>query len=163
MTKQSLSLTTRSTCVIFIQKLKSRLVNDSDGRRKYLFYRERYHRKLEKGIEEVQDIQRTTTESVISKIIATGFKTPNIDFEERSSDSGISQISYAPSLIDGGRLNISSSSRDSVEGKPFECPYYFFVIDVKSTRSWNRHIFKDIKPYACRTNYTTAAVNDISI
>lgn len=135
MTKQCLSFTTRSTCVIFIQKLKSRSVNDPDGRRKYLFYRERHHRKLEKGIEEVQDNQRTITESVKSEIIVTDFKTPNINIEETSLDSGNSQTSYASPLIDDDRLIISLSPRDLAGGKSFECSYYFFVIDVKSTRS----------------------------
>ena len=118
-------------------------------RRKYLFYRERHHKKLEKGIEDVQGIQRATTGSVLSETIATDFKAPNIDFEETSLDSGMSQTSYAPSLIDGGRVTIPPPPRDSVGGKPFECPYCFFVIDIRSTRSWNRHLFKDIKPYVC--------------
>ena len=118
-------------------------------RRKYLFYRERHHKKLETGIEDVQDIQRATTGSVLSETIATDFKALNIDFEEASLDSGMSQTSYAPSLIDGGRVTIPPPPRDSVGGKPFECPYCFFVIDIRSTRSWNRHLIKDIKPYVC--------------
>lgn len=115
--------------------------------RKYLNYRERHHRKLEKGIEEVQGIQRTTTASGMSETIATDFKIHNIDFEETSSD--LTQTSYAPSLIDGGRVTIPPPPRESAGGKPFECPYCFFIIDIKSTRSWTRHIFKDIKPYVC--------------
>lgn len=83
----------------------------------------------------------------MSETIATDFKAPNIDFEE-TSDSDISQTSYAPSLIHGGRVIIPPPPRDSM-GKPFECPYCFFIIEIKSTRSWNRHIFKDIKPYVC--------------
>ena len=62
----------------------------------------------------------------MSEIVATDFKTPGIDFEETSLDSSISQTSYGPSLIDGGRLIILLSPRDSVEGKPFECSYCFF-------------------------------------
>lgn len=123
------------------EQISQRLGRAITRRRKYLNYRERHHRKLEKGI------QRTTTGSVMSETIATDFKTPNIDFEE-TSDSGISQTSYAPSLIHGGRVIIPPPPRDSM-GKPFECPYCFFIIDIKSTRSWNRHIFKDIKPYVC--------------
>lgn len=115
-------------------------------RRKYLFYRERHHKKLEKGIEDVQGIQRG---SVLSETFATDFEPSNIDFEETSSNSGISQTSYAPSLIDGGRVTIPPPPRDLVGGKPFECPYCFFVIDIRNTRSWHRHIFKDIKPYVC--------------
>ncbi|KAM0801228.1 hypothetical protein BDR22DRAFT_820756 [Usnea florida] len=118
-------------------------------RRKYLFYRERHHKKLEKGIEDVQGIQRATTGSVLSETTATDFKAPNIDFEETSSNSGISETSYAPSLIDGGQITIPPPPRDSMRGKPFECPYCFFIIDIQSTRSWNRHLFKDIKPYVC--------------
>ena len=117
-------------------------------RRKYLFYRERHHRKLEKGIEEVQGIQRTITGSVLSETIATEFKTPNLDFEETSSNTG-TQTSYAPSLIDGGRITIPPPPKESIGGKPFECPYCFFVMDIKSKSAWIRHIFKDIKPYVC--------------
>ena len=118
-------------------------------RRKYLHYRERHHRKLEKGIEEVQGVQRARTWSTMSETIATDFQTPNIDFEDTSSNSGLSETSYAPSLMDGGRITILPPPKESVGGKPFECPYCFFVIEIKSTRSWNRHIFKDIKPYVC--------------
>ncbi len=118
-------------------------------RRKYFNYRERHHRKLERGIEEAQGIQRRATGSVMSETIATDFKIHNIDFEETSSNSGMSQTSYAPSLIDGGRVTIPPPPKDSSGGKPFECPYCFFVIDIKSSRSWSRHIFKDIKPYVC--------------
>lgn len=131
------------------EQISQRLGRAITRRRKYLNYRERHHRKLEKGIEEVQDIQRTTTGSSTSETIATDFKTHNIDFEETSSLSGMSQTSYAPSLTEGGRVTIPPPPRDSVGGKPFECPYCFFVIDIKSTRLWNRHIFKDIKPYVC--------------
>ena len=131
------------------EQIGQRLGSAITRRRKYLFFRERHHKKLEKGIEEVQGIQRATTGSVLSETIATDFQTPNIEFEETSSNSGISQTSYAPSLIDGGRVTIPPPPRDSVGGKPFECPYCFFVIDIKSTKAWNRHIFKDIKPYVC--------------
>ena len=131
------------------EQINQRLGRAITRRRRYLSYRERHHRKLEKGIEEAQGIQRTTTETVISETIATDFKSHNIDFEEKSSNSGMSQTSYAPSLVDGGRVTIPPPPRESAAGKPFECPYCFFVIDAKSIRSWTRHIFKDIKPYVC--------------
>ena len=131
------------------EQIAQRLGRAITRRRKYLFYRERHHKKLEKGIEDVQGIQRATTGSVLSETTATEFEAPNIDFEETSLNSGISQTSYAPSLIDGGRVTIPLPPRDLVGGKPSECPYCFFVIDIRSTRSWNRHLFKDIKPYVC--------------
>ncbi|KAL9069743.1 MAG: hypothetical protein Q9161_005328 [Pseudevernia consocians] len=140
------------------EQIIQRLGRAITRRRKYLNYRERHHRKLEKGIEELQDIQRTTTGSVMSETIATDFKTANIDFEETSSNSGVSQTSYAPSLIDGGRVTIPPPPRESVGEKPFECPYCYFVINIKNTRSWSRHIFRDIKPYVC--TFTDCSVPD---
>ena len=125
------------------EQISQRLGHAITRRRQYFGYRERHHRKLAEGI------QRTTTGSVMSETIATDFVTHNMEFEETSSNSGISQTSYAPSLIDGGRVTIPPPPRESVGGKPFECPYCFFLIDVKTARSWNRHIFKDIKPYIC--------------
>ena len=118
-------------------------------RRKYLKYRERHHAKLGEGIEEVQGIQRATTDSVMSKTIATDFDPQHIDFEETPSNSGLSQTSYSPSLVDGGAITIPPAPRESGAGKPFECPYCFFIISTQSTRSWTKHIFKDIKPYTC--------------
>lgn len=125
------------------EQITQRLGHAITRRRQYFGYRERHHRKLAQGI------QRTTTGSVMSETIATDFKTHNIEFEETSSNSGMSQTSYAPSLIDGGRVTIPPPPKESVGGKPFECPYCFFLIEIKTTRSWNRHIFKDIKPYVC--------------
>ena len=105
-------------------------------RRRYLNYRERHRRKLGKGIEEVD---------VMSDTFASDFERQNTDFEETSSNSGMSQTSYAPSL----RSTIPPPPKEFAGGKPFECPYCFFVIDIKSTESWIRHIFKDLKPYVC--------------
>ena len=131
------------------EQTSQRLGRAITRRRKYLLYRERHHRKLEEGIEEVQGIQRAATWGTMSETIATDFQTPNIDFDDTSSNSGFSETSYAPSLIDGGRITVPPPPKGSVGGKPFECPYCYFIIDIKSTRSWNRHIFKDIKPYVC--------------
>ena len=116
-------------------------------RRRYLKYRERHRAKLGKGIESVQDSART--ESALSETIATEFADQKIDFEENSSSSGVFQTSYAPSLMEGGSITMPPPPKESAAGKSFECPYCFFVIDVKGTRSWARHIFRDIKPYVC--------------
>ena len=134
------------------EQTSQRLGHAITRRRQYFGYRERHHRKLAQGI------QRTTTGSVMSETMATDFKTHNIDFEETSSNSGMSQTSYAPSLIDGGRVTIPPPPKESVGGKPFECPYCFFLIEIKTTRSWTRHIFKDIKPYVC--TFTNCSMPD---
>ena len=133
-----------------------------------LFYRERHHKKLERGLEDVQGIQRATTGSVISEDIATDFQTPNIEFESTSSNPGISQTSYSPSLVDGGQVTEPPPRRDSVGGKPFECPYCFFIIDTKarghrictSSKISNLMYARSLR-LVCPTDHITAAVNGI--
>ena len=124
-----------------------RLGHTITQRRRYLKYRERHHAKLGKGIESVQDI--AGTERALSETIATEFTNPNIEFEEVSSSSGISQTSYNPSLVEGDSITIPPPPKESAAGKPFECPYCFFLIDIRGIRSWTRHVFRDLKPYAC--------------
>ena len=112
-------------------------------RRGYLKYRERHHAKLGKGLSDIGD------QSEMSETTATEFQAKNIDFEETNSNSGISETSSSPSLVDGGNFTIPQPSSESTNGKPFECPYCFFVITISGTRSWTKHIFKDLQPYIC--------------
>lgn len=60
------------------EQISQRLGLAITRRRKYLFYRDRHQEKPEKGIEETQGVQRTTTESAMSETIATDSKTPTI-------------------------------------------------------------------------------------
>lgn len=133
---------------VTIQRLGSAITQ----RRRYLKYRDRHHAKLGKGIDGVQGIQgtqATVTQSALSETIATDFQTLTTDFEETCSNSGFSQTSYAPSLTDGGLITIPPLPKESAGGKPFECPYCFFPIEINGKRLWTRHIVKDIKPYVC--------------
>ena len=107
-------------------------------RRGYLRYRERHHAKLGKGLSDIRD------QSEMSETTATEF-----DFEETNSNSGISETSSSPSLVDGGNFTIPQPPSESTNGKPFECPYCFFVITISGTRSWTKHILKDLQPYIC--------------
>lgn len=120
-------------------------------RRKYLKYRDRHHAKLGKGIDGIQCNQgaQGTAISSLSETIATEFENLNIDFEDTSANSGVSQTSYAPSLTDGGSITIPPPPKESAAGMHFECPYCFFLIEINGKRSWTRHIFRDIKPYVC--------------
>ncbi|KAL9607786.1 MAG: hypothetical protein Q9167_007331 [Letrouitia subvulpina] len=114
-------------------------------RRRYLKYRERHSAKLSRGLEHDLDTEAQT----MSSTMATGYKADIIDSEDTASNSGISQTSYAPSLYEGGNVTIPPLPKESLAGKPFICPYCYFVVDVQNTRSWTRHIFKDLKPYSC--------------
>lgn len=132
---------------VIIQRL-GRAITQS---RKYLKYRDRHHAKLGKGVDDVlciQGAQGTVTNS-LSETIATDFENLKIDFEDTTSNSGVSQTTYAPSLTDGGSITIPPPPKESAAGKEFECPYCFFLIEINSKGSWTRHIFRDIKPYVC--------------
>ena len=117
-------------------------------RRGYLKYRERHRAKLGKGIEGLQD----SAMSELSETIATDLKTAVVDAdadEEVGSTAGLSQTSYASSLLGDGAITVPSPPKESADRRPFECPYCFFVITIDGTRSWTRHVFKDIQPYVC--------------
>lgn len=129
--------------------LADRLGWATTQRRKHLMYWKRHNAKLGKGIEDVQGTHRSATGSVISETVATEFDTSRIDLEDKTSNSGLSETSYAYSLLSGGTVTVPPPPRDSQMGKPFECPYCYFLIVINDTRSWTRHVFADIRPYVC--------------
>ena len=123
-------------------------------RRKYLKYRERHALKLKQGINKVipeRDGETVVegTVSLLSDTIATDIKESNIRFDDGGSDSGVSQTSYAQTLLSGGDITIPKPPKIAQGGSPFECPFCHFIITTKGTRSWNRHVFQDLQPYIC--------------
>jgi hypothetical protein len=126
-------------------------------RRADLKYRERHHAKLSQGINHVQIAGNKESHSihdrdstVFSETIATEYKEPNIQFDETGSHSGVSQTSYAPTLLEGGNaITVPPPPKESANEQPFECPYCFFITTIKNKRSWARHVFRDIMPYVC--------------
>lgn len=118
-------------------------------RRKHLIYWKRHNAKLGRGIEDLQGTERSTTESVLSDTVATEFNASDVAIEGKSSNSGLSETSYASSLFSGGTITLPPPPRESQTGKPFECPYCYMVIVIHDTRSWTQHIFADIRPYVC--------------
>ncbi|KAI4141993.1 MAG: hypothetical protein LQ341_003351 [Variospora aurantia] len=82
--------------------LAARLGQAITRRRKYLVYRKRHADKLRKGID--HDVH--TGSAILSETVATDVRTWNIDADDRASDSGISQTSYAPTLMSGGAITI---------------------------------------------------------
>ncbi|KAL8686312.1 MAG: hypothetical protein Q9218_007196 [Villophora microphyllina] len=117
-------------------------------RRRYLKYRKRHNVKLGKGLEGLEDGGDTRAES-ISETMASNFQAPESGFGDAISTSHRSTTSYASSLCQGGSLTIPAPPAESLEGKPFVCPYCFYIIETKSTKSWHRHIFTDLRPYSC--------------
>ncbi len=133
--------------------LVKRLSNAITRRRNYLRYRERHAIKLRQGIENAEVHEGETVKesiaSILSDTVATEFHNQNIEFDDTASDTGISQTSYAPTLLSGGNITIPPPPKSSVGGVPFECPFCFYLITVHETRSWINHIFQDLQPYIC--------------
>jgi hypothetical protein len=128
-------------------EIANRLGAAISRRRAYLRYRDRHHAKLGKGITEIEDDNASTE---LSETIATEFKEPNFNLDRMETESSYSQTSYAPTLLEGrSTMTVPSPPKGSANGQPFECPYCFFITTVKDSRSWARHVFKDIMPYVC--------------
>lgn len=133
----------------------SRLSAALSRQRAILKYRERHRAKLEKGL-----FERIETESTkLSETVATDMAPDNdqLYFLERQSNSGISQSSYATSLMDTkAATSIPNPPKGSENSTPFECPYCFHVIIIKYKKDWVQHVFRDLMPYVClASNCTT--------
>ena len=119
-------------------------------RRAGLKYRERHHEKLKQGINRILPDQPDTVSTKLSETIVTEYDEICSAFEDTASNSGVSQTSYAQTLLQGqDAMTIPPPPKESADGAAFECPYCYFIITVNSRRSWARHIFHDIMPYTC--------------
>ncbi|KAI4275758.1 MAG: hypothetical protein LQ337_002973 [Flavoplaca oasis] len=78
------------------EELILRLAKALTRRRGYLKYRARHSMKLEKGLEDIQ-----IGGASISETTASVMQAQPVDYNETSSDSGISQTSYASSIVAG--------------------------------------------------------------
>ena len=125
-----------------------RLARALTRRRGYLKYRERQSRKLAKGLEDPQT-KSGGDGATISETMASDVQSQPVDYNDTPSESGISQTSYAESLLRGGVITLPAQPKDSTLGNPFVCPYCHFIITIKTTQSWPRHVFADLKPYIC--------------
>ena len=129
------------------QRIAARLGQAITRRRMYLKYRERHAMKLRQGINAGNAIP--VGSDILSETVATNFQIIGNSFDDQASEAGLSETSYAPTLVSGGHVTIPAPPRNSQGGAPFECPYCYFIITIKSTRSWNRHVFNDLQPYVC--------------
>ncbi|MCJ1367248.1 hypothetical protein MMC16_006380 [Acarospora aff. strigata] len=118
-------------------------------RRRYIEYDARHHKKLGHGLDNIGRDDEGKAPTDFSKTIATEFE-PYVMHEETSSNAGLSQTSYAPSLEEnGGAITVPPPPKESANGAPFECPYCYYLITVRGSHSWARHVFHDLQPYLC--------------
>lgn len=123
-----------------------RLSSAMARQRAILKYRERHHEKLSQGLSDEE-------ESVdLSETLATTLnqKRPQSRLDDSASNDGLSQTSYASTLMNGMEtVAIPPMPQEGADGAPFECPYCFFIITVGDSHAWARHIFGDLRPYVC--------------
>lgn len=134
------------------EHLVIRLGKANTRRRQYFRYREHHAMKLTQRIDEAVgglSLGDEGNSAILSNTLATSFPDPNIDFDDRVSDSGSSQISFAPTLTSGGAITIPAPPGASRIGTLFECPYCYYFIKIQSEESWNSHVFQDLQPYVC--------------
>ncbi|KAH7092281.1 hypothetical protein FB567DRAFT_435123, partial [Paraphoma chrysanthemicola] len=135
-------------------------------RRQYLRYREEHRKKLEQGLKPQPDLPEfalpqipTTTntapsekiDSTVASSIPQEFKAssvaPNLD-EDDCYEDALSQTSYASSNNDPARLRPPPLPAQGQDGEPFECPLCFRITSVRQTTAWNKHVYRDLQPYA---------------
>ncbi|KAL8792564.1 MAG: hypothetical protein Q9195_004863 [Heterodermia aff. obscurata] len=132
------------------EALISRLGSAITTRRMYLKYRERHAAKLKQGINGVSTgAANEGSVAVLSDTMATNLRDSNIDFDEKTSESGESSTSYAATLMSGGAITVPPPPIESQNGNPFECSLCFHIIKIESTKSWIKHVFLDLQPYIC--------------
>ena len=123
-------------------------------RRKYLKYRERHALKLKQGINDIapegdgKTIGGDTATS-LSNTVATNVDESQANFDDGGSESGVSQTSYASTLLDGGPVTFPKLPEIGQGGLLFECPYCHLIITAKNSGSWARHVVQDLQPYVC--------------
>ncbi|KAF8418438.1 hypothetical protein EV426DRAFT_707586 [Tirmania nivea] len=100
----------------------------------------------------------STTISIVPKgaVVRTQ---PTLDIIETESDGGQTAISYGTTM-ETGKVNLlkvpDPPNADHVfHGNAFQCPYCYSLIIVRNSRAWQRHVFRDLRPYVCTFNSCT--------
>ncbi|KAF2144986.1 uncharacterized protein K452DRAFT_284377 [Aplosporella prunicola CBS 121167] len=143
--------------------IADRLGKAISRRRQFFKYRELHHQKLAYGIQRSLgqvSTEETKTEHQPPTTIASSLPgnvklsahpaALNLSYDERP-ESGLTQTSFATSADEGDEkiLKIPLLPAVGQNGDPFECPYCFTMISIRSNLSWKRHIHNDLRPYVC--------------
>ncbi|RDL40556.1 uncharacterized protein BP5553_00535 [Venustampulla echinocandica] len=106
------------------------------------------HQEVAIDLPRIEAKTSTVATTVLTQTTASEFVGGTTDFEVES-DSGQTSTSYATTVSQGGRLCIPPPPRDSIGGRPFECPYCFTIVGIRTTHAWKKHVFRDLQPYVC--------------
>jgi len=118
-----------------------RLGKGISRRRQYLRYRDQHRKRLEQGIEcldekdAVVDPIGSTVASSIPAAMKTSAATAHID-ESEDHEERTSQTSFASSNTDGLRLRPPPLPEEGANSRPFECPLCFRFTSVRDPPAW---------------------------
>ena len=120
------------------------LVMEIVKRKIELMSHERHHIKLSQDLNKDSERKNKT----VFETIVSDFKNNNIDFDDLTFTSVLTQTSYVLSFEEGHTtVSVPPPSKDYEYEEPFECLYYYFIIIIKNKRSWIRYVFKDLVSY----------------
>ncbi|KAF4470144.1 Zinc finger transcription factor ace1 [Fusarium albosuccineum] len=136
--------------------LVERLGRAISRRRQFFKYREMHHHKLASGLLDSALGTDDTVQSTVASSIPDHLKiVPNIDTsassileDDDASAAAWSETSYATSATNAERPRLPALPKEADSG-PFECPFCFMIVSIKSRRLWKKHIFLDLQPYIC--------------
>ncbi|SPQ22034.1 4d02eded-7eb9-4f7f-9943-741b74605947 [Thermothielavioides terrestris] len=143
-------------------------------RRQFFRYREAHHAKLAAGLERLGhdgNAKDTGQTEIVPKTVASSLPShfkelTGIDLrtsvfdEDRGSETGMSQTSYAtsagfiPEEVDGqpveppAPLKVPPLPAAAQHGS-FECPFCYRMVSASTRSAWKRHVFGDLRPYTC--------------
>ncbi|KAI0546405.1 hypothetical protein F4679DRAFT_412595 [Xylaria curta] len=145
--------------------LITRLGQALSQRRQYFRYRESHHEKLAHGLFDPRrseaDAQSTVASSIPKAMKVYGVPVFGELDEDQRSDTGFSQTSFATTNPESNSLRIPPLPKKAYDG-PFECPFCFMLISVRSTNQWKKHVLHDLRPYICLVEGCTAASKEYS-
>ncbi|KAI5816525.1 hypothetical protein BZA77DRAFT_353761 [Pyronema omphalodes] len=98
----------------------------------------------------------TTMQTIVSTVYEGNVPT-SYEYHERDDDArsetGFTETSYATSV---GPTSSSDKLRvpappNGYSDEPFQCPYCFKIVTHEGSNymSWQKHVFRDIRPYVC--------------
>ena len=124
--------------------LIERLGKAISRRRQFLKYRERHATKLASIF--VDDLSETVA-STLDEDNGLASNEPKNGYDRPPSVA--TETSFATSLGDTSRVRLPSMPNEAADEQPFECPYCRTVATVENTRSWKKHVYRDLQPYVC--------------
>ncbi|KAI5810627.1 hypothetical protein BZA77DRAFT_347636 [Pyronema omphalodes] len=95
---------------------------------------------------------QTTVSTVYEDNVPSSFKYHERD-DDAQSETGFTETSYATSASptsSSDKLRVPAPP-NGYSDEPFQCPYCFKIVTNQGSNymSWQKHVFRDIRPYVC--------------